>query len=1050
MSLTSLSLQRPVSVAMFFVCMAVIGVIGAQRLPLEFLPDIEFPGIFINLPYRNSTPEEVERRVTRPVEEALATLPGIERMRSESSDSGAQIFVRFDWGEDLAVKGVEARDKIDAIRDDLPQDIERLQIQKFEAGSIPVLTLRVSAERDLSNAYDMLERNLKRRIERLPGVSRVELYGVEPKEVRIELAADRVAAHGVDLRALGETLQRANFALTAGDFIEAGKRYYVKPEGRFGSLDEIRAVVIDGRGLRLGDIAEVRYTDPVRSYGRHLDGRYAIGLNVFKETGANLVEVADRALAEIDAVRDLPEMTGISLYVMENTADSVRSSLDDLIEAGLIGALLSIAVLYLFLRDWRMTAIVTSAVPLSLLITLAAMYFLGISLNVLSLMGLMLSVGMLVDNAVVVTESIFKARAEGRDAGAATLSGVKSVGLAVSLGTLTTAIVFLPNLFGAQNEITVYLTQVAITISVSLAASLLIALTLIPQLTTRIPAGGNGHVRWIERLADRYAGVLAWTLRHPGKTGLFIVLVLGSAAVPAMLVKQDMFPQDSSKRLFLRYNLNGVYRLAKVEEAVNTIEAYLFANKERFEIESVYSYFDLGRAESSIILRDKETRTQSPQQIKDAIRKELPKIAIGEPSFDDNRQGSGEKLSVQVFGESTERLREVAREVERIVRGVEGLADVRLQASAEDWEVRVRVDRDKARLYGLSSQQVAEVVAGAMRGVPLRPYRTATGEVDLLLELRREDRLDLDALRQLPIVTALTPPSACADGPPLSQAARDASAACGGNQARGERVALSALAELSIGDVPGMIQREDRHAALSIEFGTQEGVTAEDARRRVSKTLQGIQLPPGYSWGYGRAFDDEQESMQTMLQNMLLAVACIYIVMAALFESVLAPSAIITGILFSYVGVYWFFLATGTDFSFMAMIGMLVLMGVVVNNGIVLVDHVNQLRAAGMERKAAVVKGSRDRLRPILMTAATTVLGMVPLALGETTIGGEGPAYYPMARAVIGGLVFATGVSLLVLPTIYLALEDLGQWGRRALHRARTWWPMTVALRRVG
>ncbi|MFA5938992.1 MAG: efflux RND transporter permease subunit [Sinimarinibacterium sp.] len=1015
MNLTELSLKRPVTVAMFFVCMSVIGLIGGNRLPLEFLPDIEFPGIFIQVPYRNSTPEEVERRVTRPVEEALATLPGIERMKSESTDNGAQIEIYFSWGQDLAIRGIEARDKIDAIRDDLPQDLERIQIQKFEAGSIPVLTLRVSAERNLSDAYDMLDRNLKRRIERLPGVSRVELYGVEPKEVRIELAAERVAAHGVDLRKLSETLQRSNFSLTAGNFIEAGKRYYVKPEGRFASLDQIRAMVVDVRGLRLGDIAEVQYAEPVRTYGRHLDGRYAVGLNVFKETGANMVEVADVALAEIVAVRQLPEMTGISLFVMDNTGDSVRSSLDDLIEAGLIGALLSVFVLYLFLRNWTMTLIVTSAVPLSLVITLAVMYFLGYSLNVLSLMGLMLSVGMLVDNAVVVTESIFKARSEGLTAVPATLQGTRSVALAVFLGTLTTAIVFLPNIFGVQNEITVYLTEVAVTICVSLAASLLVALTLIPQLTTRIVVRGDGRVAWMERFADRYARVLDWTLHHPGKTGLFIVLVLASVAVPAKFVKMDMFPQDSSKRLFLRYNVNNVYRLDKVEDAVDTIEAFLFANKERFEIDSVYSYFDQGRAESSIILLDKEQRRQTPKQIKEAIRKELPKIAIGEPSFEDNRQGSGEKLSVQVFGESSERLREVAREVERVVRGVDGLTDVRLKVSAEDWEVRVRVDRDKARLYGLSSQQVAEVVAGAMRGVELKPYRTATGEVDLLLQFRRADRLDLDALRSLPIVTPT-----------------------------GERVSLSALAELTIGDVPGAIQRENRHAALTIEFSTKEGTTAEDARKHVDKTLEGLQLPPGYSWGYGSAFDEEQESMQTMVQNMLLAIACIYIVMAALFESLLAPTAIITGILFSFVGVYWFFFATATDFSFMALIGMLVLMGVVVNNGIVLVDHVIQLRAAGMERTRAIVKGSRDRLRPILMTAATTVLGMVPLSLGDTSIGGEGPAYYPMARAIIGGLVFSTVVSLLVLPTIYLALEDLGHWGRRALHRARGWWPLAT------
>ncbi|TJY60016.1 efflux RND transporter permease subunit [Sinimarinibacterium sp. CAU 1509] len=1013
MNLTQLSLKRPVTVAMFFVCMTVIGMIAGQRLPLEFLPDIEFPGLFVEVPYRNSTPEEVERRITRPIEEALATLPGIERMHSESTDSGANVFLQFDWGQDLAIKGVEARDKIDSVRNSLPQELERIQVHKFEAGSIPVLTLRVSAERDLSNAYDMLERNLKRRLERLPGISKVELYGVEPKEVRIELAADRVAAHGIDLRELGKTLQKANFALTAGDYVEAGKRYYVKPEGRFESLDAIRAVVIDRRGLRLGDIADVEYTDPVRTYGRHLDGHYAIGLNIFKETGANMVEVADRAMAELDAVRALPEMAGISLYVMDNTADAVRKSLDDLVQAGLIGALLSIIVLYAFLRDWKMTAIVTSAVPLSLMITLAAMYFLGFSLNILTLMGLMLSVGMLVDNSVVVTESIFSERSRNADPVSATLNGVRGVALAVALGTLTTAIVFLPNVFGVQNEITIYLSHVAVTICVSLAASLLIALTLIPQLTTRFRSeSNNSGGRWIERLAHAYARVLGWTLRHPAWTGLFIVLTLASVAVPAALVKQDMFPEDSGKRLFLRYNVNSVYSLSKVEEAVNTVEAYLFKNKERFEIESVYTYFDLGRAESSIILKDPDQLSQKPKQIRDEIRKGLPKIAIGDPSFEENRQGSGEKLSVQIFGESSEYLRDVAREAERVMRQIPGLTDVRLNTTAEDWEVRVRVDRDKARLYELSSQDVAEVVAGAMRGVQLRPYRTPTGEVEMVLQFRREDRLNLDALRALPVVTP-----------------------------KGERVTLSTLAELSIGDVPGKIERDDRHTALTIDFGTAEGTTAEDARKHVRETLDQMQFPPGYSWGYGRAFDDDQESMQTMVQNMLLAIACIYIVMAALFESVLAPTAIISSILFSFIGVFWFFLATGTDFSFMAMIGMLVLMGVVVNNGIVLIDHINQLRERGIDRREAVLHGSRDRLRPILMTAATTVLGMVPLALNDTTLGGNGPAYFPMARAIIGGLVFATFISLLVLPTIYLALEDMGHWGRRTLHRARHWWP---------
>jgi HAE1 family hydrophobic/amphiphilic exporter-1 len=1009
MKITEISLKRPVTVAMFFICVAVIGIIGGNRLPLELLPDIQFPGLVVNIPYRNSTPEEVERHITRPVEEALATISGIERMNSDSRDDGTQIELRFKLDQDMAVKGVEARDKTDAIRATLPQDIERIQIQRFAAGDQPVLVLRISADRDLSNAYDLLNRNVKRRLERLPGVSKVELYGVEPKEIRIELAADRVAAHGVDLAKLAQTLAKANFSMTAGDLIEAGKRFYVKPEGRFARVEDVGEVVIDRAGLRLKDIADIRYAQPVLNYGRHLNGRFAIGVNVFRETGANLVEVCERSMAEIEDIKKLPEMKGINLILFQNSGADVKHSLNALLEAGLIGALLSIVVLYSFLRDIRMTLIVTLSVPLSLLMTLAAMYFMGLTINILTLMGLMLSIGMLVDNSVVVTESIFKKHGELRDAREATLAGVNAVALAVVLGTLATAIVFLPNIFGAQTEITMYLAHVAITICLSLAASLLVAITLIPQLTSRILTEVNtGGAKWVQRLSARYLRLLEWTLAHRGKTVLFIIAVVGSVVIPASQVKFEMFSPSGDKRLFMDYHLNGVYSLDKVESGVNTVEDYLNRNRERFEIQDIYSYFDLGRAITMVYLKDPDTRIKSSDQLKEEIRKDFPHIAIGEPSFDENRGGNGDKLAIQVYGESRDRLREVASNVANTLRGVPGLADVHVDAGAASWEVRVKVDRERARLHGLSSQQVAEVVAGAMRGSPLRPFRTSTGEIEMRLQFRSEDRTDLDALLSLPIIT----PS-------------------------GERIALSTVADLSIGDVAGTIKREDRRTSMAINFSTKGGLTADDAKKRSKEVLDQLQFPSGYGWGLGRAFDDDQEQMNAMLVNMALALACIYIVMAALFESTLAPTAIISGILFSFIGVFWFFFATHTTFSFMAMIGMLVLMGVVVNNGIVLIDHVHQLRDAGLARERALIQGSGDRLRPILMTASSTILGMVPLALGDTTIGGDGPPYFPMARAVIGGLLFATIVSLIVLPTIYLMIDDLVLWGRRIMARAR-------------
>ena len=1010
MNLTEISLKRPVTVAMFFVCVSVVGFIGGSRLPLESFPDIEFPGIFVQVPYRNSTPEEVERRITRPIEEALATLSGVQHIYSDSTDSGAGIQIEFGWGEDLAAKGVEARDKIDGIRSQLPAEMERVLIQKFSAGDQAMLVLRISSDgRDLEDSYDLLDRNLKRRVERLEGVSRVNLIGVEKKQIRVDLSAQAVAAHGVDLRTLAQLLAEANFAVTAGNVVESGTRYFIKPEGRFHSLDEVGEFVVNRTGLKLKDIAEVTYTDPVLTYGRHLNHRYAIGLEVFKETGANLVDVADRVKAEIEQIRKLPEMAGISLILFNDSAQDVRTSLTDLLEAGLIGSLFSILVLWLFMRDIKLTLIVTLSVPLSLLMTLGAMFFMNYSLNVLTLMGLMLSVGMLVDNSVVVVESIAVERARGLDGTAATLEGVKKVGLAVTLGTLTTAIVFLPNVFGEPNNISVFLSHVAITICCSLAASLLIAITLIPQLTTRLPASSTQGRAWITRLSQRYASGLEWTLRHPGKMTLFILLLIGTGALPMTQVKSDMFPQGDGTRLFMQYNLNSVYPVAKVEEAVTTLEAYFEKNKEALDIESIYSYYDIERALTLLYLKDPKTavRKKTNAQIIEEIQKNMPKIAIGEATFEQNRGGGSGKLSVQVYGQSSERLREVATDVTRLMKKLPGLADVRLNTGAENAEVRVRVDRDRARKHGLSSQQVAEVVAGAMRGTPLKPYRTSTGEVEMILQFRRADRFDLDALMSLPIIAPT-----------------------------GERVTLATVAELSEGVVPSQIKREDRVISLNVEFSAKDKTTAEDAKKVVREALKQLQFPSGYGWAFGRAFENEDESGAAMAINMLLAIACIYIVMAALFESVLAPTAIITGILFSFIGVYWFFWATGTTFSFMAMIGLLVLMGIVVNNGIVLIDRVHQLREEGMPREQALIEGSRERLRPILMTAASTILAMVPLALGSTAIAADGPPYYPMARAVIGGLTFATVVSLIVLPTTYCWFEDWGHWGARQWRRA--------------
>ncbi|NGP54360.1 efflux RND transporter permease subunit [Thioalkalivibrio sp. XN8] len=1012
MILTRTAINRPVTTVMIFVAFALIGAISSRLLPLEKFPDIEFPGIFINVPYEGSTPEEVERLITRPVEEALATLSSVERMQSTSRQDGAQIFLQFDWDQDMAAKGIEARAKVDAIRHQLPDDVRRVLIYTGSFGDQPILNLRISSERDLSDAYTMLDRQLKRRIERLEGVSRVTLYGVDQREIRILLNADRVAAHGVDLNELQRLLQRANFSVSAGQLTAGDQRFSVRPVGELSSVSQLRDLLVRDN-LRLGDIADIELRSPERFNARHLDRRYSIGLDVYKQPGANLVDVSRRVKAEIEAVAENPQMRGIQVFALGDQADGVTSSLSDLLSAGALGALFAFAVLYLFLRQAATTLIVIICVPFSILITLGVMYFLGISLNILSMMGLMLAIGMLVDNAVVVTESIFRQRQLQPDKPReATLKGVREVWLAVTAGTLTSIIVFVPILFGVKTNITVFLTHVAVSIVVAMVASLLMAQTVVPMLAARIPPPpAPATSSWMARLTARYARALQWTLRHRWWTALIVVLVVASVYIPLQKVKFDTFPQEAGRTLLLQYHVKDKYPLEQVKVAVDTIEEYLYANQEAFDIRSVYSYYDEGRAQSTLLLHDGDEATLATGEVIERVMAELPEIIIGRPSFEFEAQGGDESFSLQLAGESTEVLARLSPDVVRLLESVAGLVDVRADLGSGDREVQIRVDREKAVQLGLSPQTVASSVAVALRGQQLRDFRGRDGEIKVRIAFREDDRQSIEQLANLPLYTP-----------------------------DGRRVALGTVADFDIARGYEQIRRIDRVTAVVITANL-EDTSLDELRPQIESLMDAYQLPPGYSWKFGRGFQQADQTQQIMMQNILLAIALIFLVMAALFESTAYPLAIITSIGFSVIGVFWFFLLTGTTFTFMATIGIMILVGVVVNNGIVLVDHVNNLRRDGLARDAALVQAGRDRLRPILMTVATTILGLLPLALSATKVGGDeigAPSYFPMARAIIGGLGFSTLTSLLLVPWTYALIDDAGRWLRQLGRAAGT------------
>ncbi|MDQ3206128.1 MAG: efflux RND transporter permease subunit, partial [Pseudomonadota bacterium] len=742
MSVAELSLRRPVTTVMLFVSMFVVGLIASFRLPLEALPDVSAPFLFVQLPYAGSTPEEVERTVLRPVEETLATLTGIKRIGGNARADGASVFVEFsDWDKDIAITASEARERIDAIRDQLPDDFQRYFVMKFSTADEAVLRVRLAGDTDLTGAYDLIDREMKRRIERIPGVARVEVSGAPPNEVEIAIDPERLTAHGINLNELTQRLRGVNFSVSAGEIEDGGRRLRVQPVGELSNLDQLRDLVINERGLRLSDIAEI-YLKPARmDYGRRLDGRVAVGLDIFKERNANLVEVSRLVLEEMELIRGSADLSGIDMKVIQNQGEEVTSSLLELAEAGAIGLLLSIAVLFFFLRHWPSTLMVTLAIPICFVITLGFMYFAGVTLNVLTLMGLLLAVGMLVDNAVVVVESIYQERERmPGQPGLASIVGTRNVAIALSAGTLCHCIVFVPNLLGETNQISIFMSQIAITISVSLLASWLVAVSLIPMLSARMktPPAVNTETGLIPRMQRGYARVLRWSLEHRGWSVVGIILIVALSVVPMTQTKFDMFGGGGGNEVNLYYQWNGGFTKEQISDEVLRVENYLDENRERFKITQIYSWYSEQGDASTMITFDESVGDTKP--LTDTISEELPKSArvkVGIRGQDE--QSGGQKVQVQLVGDSTDTLSELANDIVPILAKRGELRDVRIDAGDQNSELIVQVDRERAAAFGFSAEQVSSFVGLALRGAQLREFRRGETEVPVWVRFAGAD-----------------------------------------------------------------------------------------------------------------------------------------------------------------------------------------------------------------------------------------------------------------------------------------------------------------------
>lgn len=998
--LSALAIKRPVTCIMFMLSLVMTGLVASQLLKKESWPAINAPFVVVQVPYRGATPAEIERLITRPLEEALATMGGISVMMSRSRADSSVVQLMMKLNSDLDAKILEAREKIDMVRHLLPDDVQRVYVQKFNTEDIPVINVIMASDRPLSTAYDFLDKQVRQRLERIQGVGKVEFRGVSKGYIEIEIDSDKVAMNRVDQDKLLSDLKASNFLSRSGSILDNGRKLRVTPNGEYQSIDDIRNFVVKP-SVYLKDIADIRLTLPNKRSEHRQDRKPSILMEVFKESDANVVNVTTEVVNVVDSLRDDPNFAGIDIIIDDDMGAEIKKSLDGLLKAGTLGIGLSFLVLFFFLRNAKITTVVVVSVPISLCLALAGMYLLDYSINMLTLAGLFIAVGLLIDNSVVICESILQQQGDESTTNVKrVLDGVNNVSVAIISGTLTTTIVFLPLLVGDKNFITILIEQVAVAICLPLIASLLIAKTIIPLLLSRISQDQLSAALKQGKLDYYYRKSLKATLLHPKRTfGItLLVLVLGMTAKGVVSSNEDY--EKAERDIFLAYHLNGEYELDEVKAYVDKMEAYLYENQEEFHIEKVNSAMWPDWASSRIKL--KEDLPIPLHELKEKIKANFPVTAIAKPSFQWS-SNKGKVARLTIAGSSTDKLVVISRDVIPKLAAVAEFTDVDFDRDGEKRELLLRIDSEKIARFGLSTQDVAGRIATALRGTNLKTYRhDEQGEVAIRMVFYPEESIPLEKVKQLPIIDF-----------------------------EGRLLTLQQVVVFDTKPVLSRIDRQNRETTITLSVALKD-INRMEAAEKIEEVMETVAFPEGYSWQLGRQFEQDDDAFKDMGINMLLALALIFMVMAALFESLLMPIAILSSILLAFIGVYFTFMILGIGMTETGLVGMLILMGIVVNNGIVLIDQINKKKGTAETLLQPISDACVSRIRPIFMTVATTVIGMIPVAIAS-----RNEETYPMAMAIIGGLIFSTLTSLYLVPYCYLMLVKLGDRSRQRMATVR-------------
>src|SRR5690554_5944220 len=1017
MKIPEFSVKRRVTIMMMTVLIIILGGISFSRLGLELLPDMDFPIVSIMTSYQGASPEDIEESVTRPIEQAIATVRDIKSYESFSLEGYSVVMVEFEWGTNLDFAAQDLRDAVEQISGYLPRDVSRPLVFKFDIAQIPVISYGVTGEMSGQDLRKLLDDEISIRLNQLSGVASVSVMGGDEPEQQIIIDKNRLEFYNITLDEIMMAVGASNLNMAAGHIQNRKDEFLLRTVAQYEDLDDIRNTPVrmtqSGQIIYIRDIARVEEGTRERRYKLRSNQQPTAYMWVSKEAGANTLRVSSRIKNEVVRIEEdygeqivFHEVMDLGLPI-QNVTSGAASNL-------LVGGLLAILVMFLFLRNWRPTLAISFAIPISVVATFVALYLADFSLNLMTIGGLALGVGMLVDNSIVVIENIYRHLEMGKTRIKAAAEGATEVGLAITASTLTTIAVFVPMVF-SEGITGILVRGLALTVAFSLFASLFVALTIVPVFASYIFKNDNKSTpveksrQLFERFKKYYLSILNKLLRHRRATLITVAVIFISSFALLLVIGTEFMPEQDTIFMIMNIKLPIGTALDETDHVVSQIEQIFLETEGIMNVMSIIGPMeegmmdpsnpqDVNEAQVVARLHRLKERRLSSEEIREHIRARLPEIEGGELHFLSMTEMSGgatDPIEIKLFGRDLSQLTSIAARIENRISEVEHVTDVTNSMRDAKHEAQIIIDKEKAYQYGLTTTQIASTINTATLGSFAGVFRRAGEEIDIRVRMDEKYRKTESDILQLSIASP-----------------------------QGFTIPLNKIATIEYSEGPLRIFRENQTRKVTVTAGItgtrNVGGVVGNVRTEIEDIID--DLPPGYFIEFGGTYRDMQEAFQTLGIALILAIVLVYLVMASQFESLRQPFVVMFTIPLAAIGVFLILFLTGITLSVASFIGGIILTGIVVNNGIVLVDHVNQLRLGGMEDHKAILQAGSDRLRPVLITAITTMMGMLPMALST----GEGAEIkVPMALTVIGGLITATFFTLLIIPVIYTVVEKI-------------------------